>query len=545
MTLDGFLTILALAAAIYAVLSPVQRQRVSLTWRPQLVLAVPMFVLILGFELQDWSPPPCPIGLSQVCRGLVLGGAEPGPARKFAFLLACAWLVGAIAVHAVSKPTLASVPSFAKVATTLIDEERYGEALELIQPHIALLAHASRRRCARQRLRDWLEEFGPTPEHSFRRYLRRAGTRQYSGEGWPDRAAAPVRWTARFVPPGRRGESAAGDLLQLLMNSPKVFDYIVSRRPYFSLGLIREPIYGGADFLERFLGELMRRPGSALYQEIATNDRSEGLIGYHLPERNRILHFLFADAKVAEELSAWQGVGDYLKRLLGGDERPEYRAWLNGQPDWFERDQLRDPTYVGMFFFDIMVSAAAKQGVGYHMWLYYFTSFADLLEDGYDSSGSGIDRTAEFPTRAARLLYELVSHLAAWVGMLRYLPEGAVHRRAPDRRDNPATIPFAAAQALGRVLSVAVRSRKVDEGVVQTLHDVAIRPIKDLHPDDCDQSALRAYLIDALLSGGGRSADPGYLTRLAELLDDNDDLIEYEIPDYVTALRMRIDRMER
>lgn len=544
MTLDGFLTVLALAAAIYAVLSPVQRQRVSLTWRPQLLLAVPMLVLILGFELQDWSPPSCPAALGSTCRALLLGGAEPGPARKFAFLLACAWLLGAVAVHAVSKPTLSSVPAFARVATALIDEERYGDALELIQPHLALLAHAARRRCFRQRLRDWLEEFGPTPEHSFRRFLRRPGTRRYSGEGWPDAAAAPVRWLARAVPAGRRGERAASDLLQLLMNSPQLFDYIVSRRPYFALGLIREQVYGGADFLERFLGELMRRPGSALYQEIAANDRSDGLVGYYLPPSNRIVHFLFADAKVAEELSAWQGVGDYIKRLLGGNERPDYQAWLNGRPDWFERDQMRDPTYMGMFFFSIMISSATKQGVGYHMWLYYFTSFAELLEDGYDSSGAGLDRTAEFPTRTARLLYELVSHLAAWVGMLRFLPEGAVHRRAPDRHDHPATIPFAAAQALGRVLAVAIGSRKVDEGVVQTLHDVAIRPIKELHPDNGDQSALRAYLIEALLSGGNRENDARHLSRLAELLDRNDDLIEYEIPDYVSALKAKIDRTE-
>ncbi|USU06594.1 hypothetical protein NF699_08040 [Sphingomonadaceae bacterium OTU29LAMAA1] len=545
MTLDGFLTVLALAAAIYAVLSPVQRQRVSLTWRPQLLLALPVLVLILGFELYDWSPPACPVVLGDICSVLILGGAETEVARKFAFLLAFAWLFGAVTIQAVVKPTLSSVPAFTEVATALIDEEQYGDALKLVEPQIGLLARASRRKCFRQRMRDWLEEFGPTPEHSFRRYLRRSGPRRHSGENWPDWAAVPVRWLARFVPAGRRGERAAGDLFQLLMSSPQLFDYIVSRRPYFALGLVREQVYGGADFLERFLGELMRRPGSALYQEVATNDHSDGLVGYHLPARNRILHFLFADAKVAEELSAWQGVGDYLKRLLSGDERPDYWVWLNGRPDWFERDQMRDPTYVGMFFFDIMVSSAAKQGVGYHMWLYYFTSFGEMLERGYDSSAAGIDRTAEFPSRAARLLYELVSHLTAWVGMLRHLPEGAVHRGVPDRPDYPATIPFAAAQALGRVLAVAVMSQKVDDGVIQTLHDVAIRTIKELHPDEGDRSALRAYLINALLSGGGRKSDPGYLTRLAKLLDRNDDLIEYEIPDYVAALNSRIEGTDR
>lgn len=35
------------------------------------------------------------------------------------------------------------------------------------------------------------------------------------------------------------------------------------------------------------------------------------------------------------------------------------------------------------------------------------------LEKGYDFDGSGIDKEAEFPTRPARLLYELVGFLAS------------------------------------------------------------------------------------------------------------------------------------
>lgn len=540
MTLDGFLTVLALAAAVYAVLSPVERQRVALTWRPQALLAIPMFGLILGYELYDWSPPACPEALGDACLPLILGGADPGPARKFAFLLACAWLLGAVVIHATSKPTLSSLRAFAQVATALIDEERYADALKLVEPHVGLLARAVRRKCAMQRLHDWLEEFGPLPDDPFKRYLRNPRTRRYSGESWPDWAAKPVRALARVVPDGGLSERAAGDLLQLLMSSPQLFDYIVSRRPYFALSLLQEHIYGGAEFLEKFLGELMRRPGSALYQEISTNDHSDGLVGYYLPVRNRILHFLFADASVGEELSAWKGVGDYVKRLLDGDERPDYWTWLNGRPDWFERDQMRDPTYVGMFYFDIMVSAAAKQGVGYHMWLYYFQSIAELLERGYDSSGAEIDRTAEFPIRAARLLYDVVRHLTTWIETFRHLPQGAVHRAISQRDEYPATVPHAAAQTLGNVLATVVMSQKVDDGVVQTLHDVAMRAVKNLHPDDGDVSDMRAYLISSLLRGGHSRQHQKYLTKLATLLDRNDDLIEYEIPDYVQALKARI-----
>lgn len=544
MTLDGFLTVLALLAAIYAVLSPVQRQRVSLTWRPQMLLAIPAFGFILGFELLDFRPPACPTFFGDVCQALILGGAEPGPPRKLAFVIACGWLFGAVAIHALVKPSLSSVPAFTQVATTLIDEEQYGDALKLLEPQIGLLARASRRKCIRQKLRDWLEGFGPTSENSFKRYLRRPRDRRFSGESWPDWAAMPVRALARLVPSGRRGEHAASDMFQLILSSPQLFDYIVARRPYFALSLVRHQIYGAADFLENFLGELMRRPGSALYQEISTNDASDGMVGYRLPARNRILHFLFADARVGEELSAWKGVGDYVKRLLDGDERADYWTWLNGRPDWFERDQMRDPTYVGMFYFDIMVSSAAKQGVAYHMWLYYFSSIAELLEARYDSSGEGIDQTAEFPTRTARLLYELVRHLTTWVEIFRHLPEAAMHRQVPERAEYPGTIPHAAAQALGSVLATVVMSERIDGDVIQTLHDVTIRTIKDFHPDGGELSGMRSFLIDALLGGGHRRSNSQYLTKLAALLEENDDLLEFDIPDYVKALKERMAEAE-
>src|SRR5690606_14000486 len=148
-------------------------------------------------------------------------------------------------------------------------------------------------------------------------------------------------------------------------------------------------------------------------------------------------------------------------------------------------------------------------------------------------SGNEIDRTAEFPTRAAHLLYDLVRHLTTWVEIFRHLPAGAVHRATPERAEYPATVPHAAAQALGSVLATVVMSQRVDEGVIQTLHDVSIRTIKDLHPDEGDVSGMRIYFINALLSGGHRRPDGQYLNKLATLLDRNDDLIQFDIPDYV------------
>ncbi|MFZ2869053.1 hypothetical protein [Zavarzinia sp.] len=130
MTLDGFLTVLALAAAFYAVLSPVQRLRVSLTWRRQMLIAIPAFFSIVIFELFDLQPPSCPTKFGEICQYLILSGSDPEQTHKFSFILAVSWLIISLMIHRISKPSLSNIIDYAQVATNQIAEEQYG-----IVPH--------------------------------------------------------------------------------------------------------------------------------------------------------------------------------------------------------------------------------------------------------------------------------------------------------------------------------------------------------------------------------------------------------------------------
>lgn len=539
MTIDGLITVLALFAAIYAVLTPIQRLRLTLSWRSQALVALPAFALILALELGSVPPPPCPADPAAWCRWLILDDADPGPARKLAFIVALIWLAAAVAINRSHRPGLGSVPSIARMAIVLIDEERYAEALELVEPNMPLLTRAGRRQTCRQRLHDWLEEFGPTATNPFARFSRAPGQR-FAGEDWPEWAARPVRRLAKVTPSHARAEHAASDLLQLLRGSTRLLDYIVERRPYFGLRLIEEESLGAMEFCETYLGRLIASPGSALYQELATNDVGDEQVGYRLPARNRLLHFLFSDAVVAERLSAWQGVGDHVQRLLDGDLGRQYASWLNAPARRFDEDQHRDPTFMGMFFFDVMVTSAAKQGIEYHMWLLYLPHFAEALEKAYDSSGPEVDRDAEFPVRAARLLYELVQTLKGWVGLFDRLPEDSPHRRPPGARDHPSTIPHAAAVALGHTLATVIASERIDESVVETIHEVAVRKVRDLHGDEA--AGFRAYLVDALLRGGYGTERTGHVERLADLFTRMDYMLQHEVDDYRAALEGRLGR---
>lgn len=540
MTLDGFLTVLALLAAIYAVLPQVQRFRLELAWSAQGALGIVAIIIILALELYEVRPPACPAVLGDTCRWLVLPDGEVGAPRKLAFLVAFAWLALSVAIHNRWRPSLGTVPAISQLAVELLDEEQFADALKLLEPRMRLLARASRRLCWQQRLHDWLEEFGPTDPNSFAALIRRPGERRFSGENWPLWAASPLRMLARVVRDHRRAESAASDLLQILFNSSRLLDYIAERRPYFAIALIGNESFGAADFCERYLSRLIAVPGSALYHEVATNLVTEG-VAFALPPRNRLLQFLFADARQAERVSAWKGVGNYVERLLDGEDRPEYWVWLNGDQAWFEDEQFRDPVFVGLVFFDIMVRSGAQQGVPSHMWLYYLRHFARSLEEGYDSSGEAIDREKEFPIRAARLLYELTQILCGWVELFQHLPEDSIHRQFPQRRESPGSIPHAAALTLGDVLATVAISDRVDHGVTLTLHTVILRVVRGFHDDGAELSRMRAWLIEALLDGGNTANREAYYNRLADLFADTDHMLRHEVEDYAEALQKRMD----
>lgn len=539
MTLDGFLTVLALIAAVYAVLTPVQRLKLSLFWPWQLLLAAPACAAILFLELYQPNLA-CRLSSVSLCAWLSFGPA-PQAAGKTAFLIAAAWLASAIAIHRFARPMAANAAALCRVATGLLDEERYGEAIELLSPQLKLLAATSRRRSSLQRLHDWLAGFGSTDRGVFALLAQPPGARPRLGDNWPDAAARPFRWLANLVPSHRRAEQAASDLFQHLFNATQLFDYVASRRPYFGLRLIAQDVFGAGDFSEKYLGRLIAEPTSLLYQELATADGIDGLLGYKLLERNRLLHYLFADAQNAERLSAWQAVGDYLVRLVNGSERPGYRAWLNSAPRDFEAEKMRDPLYMGLFYFSLMVTSAARQGVGYHMWLFYLRTIAAGLADHYDSTGDEVDRDAEFPVRVARLLYELFHYLTQWIGMFEHLPESSFHRRFPEKPDRVATVPHAAGVTLGRALASVIRSDRLDTQVKATLLEVAIRAVRALHPDNGEISRMRAWLIDALLDSA-ETSPRAFWSQLQGYYGLIDLMLRYEVQDFTEALSERLAR---
>ncbi|MHC2568031.1 hypothetical protein [Rhizobium leguminosarum] len=142
MTLDGFLTFLGLAAAVFAIIPPVARLRIRLQLVPQAILAGAALVLALYFEFFQFVSLPCLPAFRIVCNGLVIQpGAAFTPAMA-AFLVVVVWMLLACLVAICLPPSQRSIRPMADLVEQLFYQQRYGEAVDFVLPHVRFLERA-------------------------------------------------------------------------------------------------------------------------------------------------------------------------------------------------------------------------------------------------------------------------------------------------------------------------------------------------------------------------------------------------------------------
>lgn len=539
MTLDGFLTFLALAAAIYAVVPPIAKLKAKLGLAIQVPLAVIALALVLYFEFFEILRRDCPNAIAPACKWLTFPTDKSFTPPQAAFIVVLVWMVLAWSVHKLSRPTGNSLPAMSRLIDELLSEQRFGEALKFVEPHLPLINKAARRQLPLQRLRDRIAKYKSRGGHDMASVLLELGTEEVSGSRlrrFFDRALRWLGHLSKVVPAQRKPETAANDIARVLFRTPGLRQYMVRMRPYFATRLLKVDLHDKHDFVDAYFGDLISDSGSVLYQELEQNQNLSSNEGYWLPERNRLLHFLLADACVAKNLSVWRPIGEHILKILRSDRSPDYVAYLNGTPHDFEDARWKDPTFAGMFFFDLMVTTAAHQGVRWHMWLYYFPYFVERLEEIYDDKNPHVDMSDEFPTRSAQLIYEAINTLGSWVQLVKHLPEGSPHREInPGFHGDNGNIPVSAALALGSCMVTIVMSDKLSDKFASYMHEVVMRDMRDLRRDGVE-GQMRNYLIQCLISGGQRRSDADYRQRLSAHFSTADHVLRGDLDDYKAAL---------
>jgi hypothetical protein len=171
------------------------------------------------------------------------------------------------------------------------------------------------------------------------------------------------------------------------------------------------------EFTKAFLTGLHNDESSILYHEIENNRNGEGS-RYDIERENRLIRTLFSDCAVAKDVLAWKGIGDNTQQILDelyrspdpySDRRKRFSLMNDGTL------VFRDPLFVSVRFFDIMVTEAVYQNIDHHMWIGYFDGFTKKICRNYEL-GDHADPTAEFPNDYSYILNEMVEVLTKIIG---------------------------------------------------------------------------------------------------------------------------------
>ena len=484
MSIDGLVTFVALVVALFALATDARRKALMLRLGMSLILTVTFGLAVLYLQLFTVFAPDCHFS-DAVCRVLVLDGNDPWiTPQQAAFVLVLIWLL-LISLNLRRKGLEARhVPRLSALVTALADEKRYPELCRFAEPHLDLITEVA------------------------------AGSK----------GATEVQ------------KEAAIALQRMLYRRRDIVRFLAIQRPPMAIRMMAVEKQIVFDFSDQVLTHLIADPDSPLFTEIEDNQNVTPREGYAFPEHNPYLHFLFGTAEQANRLGAWQPILQHTLTTLSEAEGQPYQTYLNGPAERFPDLKWRDPTFVAIRYLDLMVDAAMRQGVQWHMWLFYMPLLTKSLLALYDDPRKDQEVFDEWPTRNAYLIYSIFSAIVDWIEAVEYLPDNSPHlilesEAAVHQNGN---IPKSAIIALGDCLRQVLISSAVSDRFKDYLSEIVFRCVDKL-PTAGPKAGFRNSLIASLIAGGPSHATDHY-TRLWQAFGDLDHVLLHRLGDVRTAL---------
>lgn len=507
MTLDTLLVLVGLSAAVFAVLPRRRRLELSFGWDwYHWLLAVAVLVSVHVLVLHStW---------------VALGWLEPWtpglPPEVIAYFIAAVGLVLLWFLLRRTHLTPRRVEKLRLLLEDLLAQERYAEILSMLSTHLQRLAAIAESKLSIQRLRKRLECWGRT-EPTYEEMLselaaKHFGRRQRTsklGKWLTARGRSLSRLVLKGVPDYTTEAKRARTTLRDYLLSPDVLDEMCRNRPYDALPVLSLDEGFIEEFQREYFSRLLSNTSSVLFFEIAHNQNLE--LGcnhrFYIPETNRLLHYLLEDPRRAEQLQAWKPVGDWVIAKLDD-------LMLSSAPDPYNYPicdfqgygKWRCPIFAAMRFFDIMVSAAMYEGIEWHMWLFYFRSFARRMVRNLDPHRAASKDISEWDTRYEYLLNEIVDMLGWWVLAAEDLDKKNPHSKPKTASLRPEgnNIPKSALFTLGDCLHSAILSEEIGPGVKRTLTHSALHLYFQLR--ESERLADYAHVLRLVLRTGSSTS---------------------------------------
>ncbi|GAA0195376.1 hypothetical protein QOZ96_000038 [Brevundimonas nasdae] len=489
MSIDGLVTFVGLVVALFALATDSRRKALLLRRGVTLTLTVVFGAAVLYLELFSVWAPECGWE-AEVCRVLVLDGDKPWiTPQQAAFVLVLVWL-GLVLLNLQGKALgTRHLPRLLALATALAEEKRFSELNRVIQPHLGLIAGVS--------------------------------------------SGALTASDAQ--------KQAATALERLLYRQRGFVQFIAMERPKTAVEMMAVEGQIVFEFAEQILRTLAENTDSPLFTEVYENQNTVN-VGYDFPDHNTYLSFLFGDARQAERLGAWEPVMEAALVYLAEAKDGAYQTYLSGTADRFQNEERwRDRTFVAIRYLDLMVGAAMRQGVHWHMWLFYTTHLTKSLLELYVDPRKDEEVFDEWPTRNAYLLSSIFGALTDWIEAIDRLPADSPHlvlqsNRAVTQNGN---IPKSAIIALGDCLRQVLLADAVSDRFKRNLSEIVFRCIAKL-PRDGDKRGFRESLVASVLAGGPMMQSD-HLGELRGIFEREDHILRGRLKDFEEALDAAID----
>ncbi|MFI5398899.1 MAG: hypothetical protein ACHQ9S_25495 [Candidatus Binatia bacterium] len=514
---ETLLTLLGLLIAAYAVL-PVERQLdLKLRLKP-LDWLVAATALILIHYIQFY-----PV-LSSLGVAPDLGSWRWGfDAENASYLIV---LVAVVFIYSRARTATvrpSTISTFRNLTERLVSEERFSQALFLLERHLSALFRVYNSDYFLLRLRQRL-----APQGSFRFGEATSTT---------DRLR---RFTARLLPVFDRHPGIAGDTVRRFLVYEPFVSYLAKARPYFALVILNHEFSEREDFLTLYIRALLRDKTSIIYDEIRHNQNLAKGRRYEIVEENRLIHYFLADARVAERMAVWKPFGDftlgYLDHQFRNSQADPYNLALG---TYYEAGRWECPIHATVWFFEAMVSEALYQGIEWHMWLYYLPPVVERIVRNLSPDFRTVEIWREWPTAYHYLLYAIFDVFSGWIESAADLPptqENVALRNEMIDHEN-GNIPKSAILALGICLRSVMLADAIDERFRAYLLDVVLRAYFDLLKKPTMQPFCR-ILRDVIVQGGfsGHRNDREYSANVRAALEMVDQ-IPFLGPEWTELLR--------
>ena len=518
---SGLLTILALAAAVWAVVPGATKLRFRLSMTPWdwlVIVGLVGLVHYLVFETILRS-----VGLYYSLGPWRWGFDKNSTIYLLLFALAAYLLIRARA------PKLArrNLHLFEVLFSTHLTMRRYDELAELLKGQVKHVLTLVSRPACRVRLATWLE---PKPAFTIDTLLNNEVPKAPGWLGrWCNKARSKL---AQHVRGEHEADVKATRMVQLLLNAPHLVNHLAVYHPHLCLQILEHPQTLRSDFCELFIQAQLADTRSQLYHELKHNDNQCGT-GHrlHLQAENELLRFFFRDVTVAEKLQIYRPIGEAVCQRIDFDAQlaTPYNGPLGYYP---EVGKHQCPIYAGIRLFEIMIHEAIHQGLRDHLWLHYLPIFTDKILKQMRAPLPQ-DREHEFPSVFHYLVYSMVSLCTDWVEEAEHV---GVRGEPMIKRDQ--FISYEAASAAGNLIKHVVEASLDDRFKAYMLEVVLCRLASMQHK--AGMTALAHALETAVIQGNAFTARASYRTELLRLYLSLDHVLRDRLAHFEARLRQAV-----